>query len=467
MTPRKGEDNIMKLTDAQVKQIDDEMDKISDSVHSKDNNAQSVIRMKELRALETKNKEANMKIEDSCFFGPISVKELLKGTELEVDLKDPYYRIQVIAALENVLGKSTTMEYDKSKNIVEPKTPKDGYKLDYDPKDVELGLWDKICAFFGIKTDHAKKVEFAQKSIQAQKDKLDGFNKNLVKIKKDKFIENHKDFAKRNEAVLKEAEKTEKGLKELFFGNEKVEDYKFKNGDTLTALSACIAMYHQEGGKDIAKMSLEEIKKDENADLRKRLMEIGKEYKEKFIEGKGIEEKFKYLDDFLFTSDKYSSKDRALLDRIATTKKFEIDWNKAESNIKGTEQKKELAGAQSLAMLKTKAEIRKVFGEKLPNGQKSGFDKPNEKDMEHFNAYKDVREYKLFMDEMSKGNYGKANEHLGQIKGLKGFDKKPENYNEFLDKVDSMVSQKELNAPTKENKDMNEPQMEDDGFMIH
>jgi hypothetical protein len=44
--------------------------------------------MKELRALETKNKEANMKIEDSCFFGPISVKELLKGTELEVVLKD-------------------------------------------------------------------------------------------------------------------------------------------------------------------------------------------------------------------------------------------------------------------------------------------------------------------------------------------------------------------------------------------
>ena len=208
----------MKLTAEQVKQINDEMSKISDIVHSKDNNSQSVIRMQELRALRTKNKDANMKIEESCFFGPVSVKELLKGTEFEINLEDVYYSIETIVALENVLGKSTTMEYDKSKNIVEPKTPKDGYKLDYDPKDVELGLWDKICAFFGIKTDHAKKVEFAQKSIQVQKDKLDGFNKNLVKIKKDKFIENHKDFTKRNEAVLKEAEKTEKGLKKLFFG---------------------------------------------------------------------------------------------------------------------------------------------------------------------------------------------------------------------------------------------------------
>ena len=457
----------MKLTDKQMKQIQDEINKISQIVIKREEDPQSFRRIKELRAIREKNEEIGMKLVDCCFFGPLSVKDLLKGTDYEIELQDRQCSLEIIIALENVLGKSTIMEYDKSKNIVEAKTPKDGYKLEYDPKDVELGLWDKICAFFGIKTDHAKKVEFAQKSIQAQKDKLDGFNRNAVKKKKDKFIENHKDFAKRNEAVLKDAEKTEKGFKKLFFGKEKVEDYKFKNGDTLTALSACIAMYHQEGGKDIAKMSLEEINREENADLRKRLMEIGKEYKEKFIEGKGIEDKFKYLDDFLFTSDKYSSKDRALLDRIATTKKFEIDWNKAESNIKATEQKKELAGAQSLAMLKTKAEIRKFLGEKLPNGQKSGFDKPNEKDMEHFNAYKDVREYKLFMDEMSKGNYGKANEHLGNIKGLVGFDKKLENYNEFLDKVDSMVSQKELNAPTKENKGKNEPQMEDDDLALH
>ena len=50
------------------------------------------------------------------FFGPVSVKELLKGTELAIDLEDNYYSIQIIAALENVLGKSTTMEYDKTKN---------------------------------------------------------------------------------------------------------------------------------------------------------------------------------------------------------------------------------------------------------------------------------------------------------------------------------------------------------------
>ena len=47
------------------------------------------------------------------------------------------------------------------------------------------------------------------------------------------------------------------------------------------------------------------------------------------------------------------------------------------------------------------------------------------------------------MDELSKENYDKANEHLGKIKGLVGFDKKPENYSNFLDKVESNIKQKE------------------------
>ena len=174
----------MKLTDKQMKQIQDEINKINQIVIKREEDPQSFRRIKELRAIREKNEEIDMKLVDCCFFGPLSVKDLLKGTDYEIELQDRQCSLEIIIALENVLGKSTIMEYDKSKNIVEAKTPKDGYKLEYDPKDVELGLWDKICAFFGIKTDHAKKVEFAQKSIQAQKDKLDGFNRNAVKKKK-------------------------------------------------------------------------------------------------------------------------------------------------------------------------------------------------------------------------------------------------------------------------------------------
>ena len=103
----------------------------------------------------------------------------------------------------------------------------------------------------------------------------------------------------------------------------------------------------------------------------------------------------------------------------------------------------------------------------MPDGKQSGYGQLNDKDKEHLNAFKDVREYKMFMDEISNENYDKANEHLGNIKGLEGLNKKATNHNEFLDKVDSMVSQKELNAPTKENKGKNEPQMEDDDFALH
>ena len=44
---------------------------------------------------------------------------------------------------------------------------------------------------------------------------------------------------------------------------------------------------------------------------------------------------------------------------------------------------------------------------------------------------------------------------------------KPENYNEFLEKADSIVSQKELKALTKENKEIKEPEIEDEGMSIH
>lgn len=449
----------MKLTEKQIKDIAEEAARINSGLlHAKAGSPLDK-RKKELTTIQNKNGKANMKLEDSCFFGPLSAAEMLEGTDLEEKLKDDTQKIYYIMALENVLGKSTTMEYDKNKNAVFANTPNHGDKLVYDPKDVELGLWDKICEFFGFTTEHAKKVEFAQKSIQAQKDKLAKFNKLLVKQKKDNFVEKHKDFAQRNEAVVNEAEKTENEFKKLFFGTEKVNSYKFKNGEKLSPVVACIAMYHQEGDKDIANMSLEEINKPENEPLRNRLREIGNEYKELVSDkSKGLDEQIAHLDDFLITSDKFSTRDKGLLSRMATDKSFEIDWNKAEKNITDKEQQKEMAGAKAFVMLKVKAQLRNLVGEKFPNGKKSGFGLLTKDDMKHVNAFKAVREYKMFMDAVSAEKYDKAVEHLGKLKveGLEGFEMKPENYNEFLDKADSIVSQKELNAPTKESNEIDE-----------
>lgn len=398
-------------------------------------------RRQEIHDLGNSNTD-KLNVLDACYFGPYSAREILKDVELRPDVLPGDY----INALEDVLGTSTKMVYNKDKKTFSAKTPNNGDKLVYDEKDVELGLWDKICAFFGIKTDHAKKVEFAKNSIQVQKDKLSDLNKKLLKWEQDEFVEEHKPFAERNEAILKEAEKTEDGLKKLFFGDEKVPNYEFKNGAKITALSACIAMYHQIGDKDIAKMSLEEIKQDVN--LRVKLKEIGAEYKA-IVSEKGLDEKLKYLDDFLFTSDKYTTRDKALLSRIATDKPFEIDWDKAERNVQDKNQKKELAGAKSLAMLKVKAQVGRILGGKLSDGKESGYGQLNDTDKKYFGAYKDVELYKLFMEEMSKVNYEKAYEHLGKmtnkVKELEGFEMKPENYGEFLNKAESNIKQHEKN----------------------
>lgn len=423
----------MKLTKEQIERINKSASRyLYDSSHGGESEKTDK-RYRELSQINTIEH-----IYSSCYFGPFSAKEIIESIpkEKQVDVDPLHY----IMALEDELGESTRMSYDWEKKSVSVITPNHGDKLAYDPKDVELGLWDKICAFFGIETDHAKKVAFAKKSIEVQKEKVDSLNKIIVKKRKDDFVKEHAPFAKRNEAVLKEAEKTEDGLKKLIFGDDNVPNYEFKNGAKITALSACIAMYHQTGDKDIAKMSLEEINKDIN--LRMKLREIGAEYKA-IVSEKVLDEKLKYLDDFLFTSDKYSTRDKALLSRIATDKPFEIDWDKAERNVKDKNEKKEMACAKSLAMLKVKAQVGRILGGKLSDGKESGYGQLNDTDKKYFGAYKDVEEYKLFMDELSKENYVKANEHLGKIKGLVGFDKKPENYSNFLDKVESNIKQKE------------------------
>ena len=458
----------MKLTKDQIREIKSEakvLSKVLVNMHGGDTVYE---RRKELANIHLKNKEANMNLEDSCFFGPYSAAEVFEGTGLEGELKDGFNKLVYIMALENVVGTSTRMVYDKSKNVVSANTPSHDKELVYDPKDVELGLWDKICAFLGITTEHSKKVAFAKESIKAQKDKLDNFNKSVVKQKKDNFVEKHKEFAEHNESVVREAENTENGFKALFFGEEAVEDYQFKNGEKLMAVAACIAMYHQESGKDIANMSLEEINSPENAELRNRLKEIGKEYREEFIseKAKTIDNKITHLDDFLITSDKFSTRDKHLLSRIATDRAFDINWDKVEAgkDITDKKQQKEMACAKALVMLKVKAQLRKVVGKEFPNGQKNGFGEITSKDMEHLNAFKAAREYHMFMEEMSAERYDKAAEHL---QGLEGFDVKPENYNEFLEKADSIVSQKEVKALTKENKEIKEPEIEDEGMSIH
>ena len=208
-----------------------------------------------LENMEKKNKEVGVSLLESCYCGPENMMKLLVEGGVNVAGFKDNWNVYFALAMDEIVGTSTKMEYDKSKNEFTAKNAVSNGELKYDPKDVELGLWDKICAAFGITTEHAQKVALAKESVKVQKEQLDGLNKTAVINKKNQFMEKHEAFAKQNEEVVNEAEKTEKAFKKLFFGNEDVKDYKFNGGKTLSAVTACIAMYHKSGDKDIANMN--------------------------------------------------------------------------------------------------------------------------------------------------------------------------------------------------------------------
>ena len=161
-----------------------------------------------MERIQKQNQQTGFSLMDTCFCGPTNMTKLLTGTALQEGLLkgDDAWQVYYAMAMEEVLGISTKMEYQPEKNIFLASTPRkeDGHeKIVFDPQDVELGWWDKLCALLGITTDHAQKVAFAKESIKVQNTQLDGFNKAVVVSKKKEFMEKHKDFADHNKKEVK------------------------------------------------------------------------------------------------------------------------------------------------------------------------------------------------------------------------------------------------------------------------
>ena len=341
-----------------------------------------------------------------------------------------------------------------------------------------MGIWDKICAAFGITTEHAKKVALAQESMKAVKESLDSFNKSLVVDKKNQFLKKHEEFGKQNEAVINEAKEIETGFKKLFFGEKYTEgkDYTFQGGKTISALSACIAMYHKSGSKDLANMSLEEINKPENEGLRKELREIGKEYMDFCEKSKNpsIEDnKLKYLDDFLFEKQSaFSHTDKLFLERMNTNKPLNINYDNIEvgKDITDERRQSQMKGAKALTMLTVKAELRKLYGKQ----QKTGYHEISKDDMQYLDAYKEAKENVRLMSDMRNGYYQNAGKYFmknfGEVGGsLKG-DLRSNDYNRFLEAADQFLTHKEIKLgmrePGMDNLQKQDMEMEDDGFSM-
>ena len=427
-------------------------------------------RKKDMEKVQKMNKEVGFSLMDTCFCGPANMSRLLTNTALQHEhvMGDDAWQVYYALAIEEVLGTSTRMEYDKEKNMFWAYTPREGDantkgERAFDPDiDMELGFWDKLCAFFGITTDHAKKVAFAKESIKEQNDQLDGFNKAVVLSKKNEFMKKHKDFADHYKKVVEEAEKTEKAFQKLFFKNETFPDYTFKTGQKMSALTACIAMYHKDPikGKDIAKMTLEEINLPENQDLRDKLRTIGEEYKK--LTGKEAQvrtQQFQYVDQFLFEkNEKYSLMDKALLAKMETKTPFIIGFEKLKEqedikNISVEAHRNEMIGARASVMYKAKTELVKVFEEALGKEGKTGYPLGNDKTRAdnrlYFGAFKAAKENHLFMINMKNSNYGntrayleKLNADMNELLGIDGL--RTGDYNNLLADADKLIEQKEL-----------------------
>ena len=430
-----------------------------------------------MERLQKKNKEAGISLLDSCFCGPESMNKLLVDVGDKPSQFNDRTQLFFALAMDEIVGTSAKLEYNKESNSFMAKTATSNGELKYDPKDLELGIWDKICAAFGITTEHAKKVALAQESMKAVKESCDSFNKSVVIDKKNQFLKKHEEFEKQNEAVINEAKETETGFKKLFFGEKYTEgkDYTFQGGKTISALSACIAMYHKSGSKDLANMSLEEINKPENEGLRKELSEIGKEYMDFCEKSKNLsieDKKLKYLDDFLFEKQSaFSHTDKLFLERMKTNKPLNINYDNIEvgKDITDERRQSQMKGAKALTMLTVKAELRKLYGKQ----QKTGYHEISKDDMQYLDAYKEAKENAGLMSDMRNGYYQNASKYFmknfGEVGGSLKADLKSNDYNRFLEAADQFLTHKEIKLgmrePGMDNLQKDEMEM-DDGFNL-
>ena len=403
------------------------------------------------------NKPSKMHLLNCCMLGPTSMSMILVQagidvSEMSVD-KQSYYAV----ALEEMFGLSTKFKYDKENNqfIAEREADADrkyGDAFTFREEDLELTTWDKICDFFWIETDHAKRVNFIKECLTIQKETMDETNRLYVSQKKRDYLENNKDLYNKNKEFVNNLEDVEAQWKNAFFGSlsNDAKNYKFDNGKQISALSACIAMYNKKYGENICDKNIEEI---DEATMRK-MKDVASEYltyqKVKAKVGLG--------------ATNISVSDVKLLGAMGQPDKFEIDYDKNVPNInelKNSRLKDQARLQNNYVVLKMKAELanmHKDVKEYALSDQEKALIKESVKVKTEIKLYEDIE----------KGKYENIPKHLKTINGTEyGVEV---SYQKMLEdaSVSNAVSKKELNAGMSKNNDLlqqldnNEPKFEND-----
>ncbi|MBR4982541.1 MAG: hypothetical protein IKY94_08280 [Lachnospiraceae bacterium] len=234
----------------------------------------------------------------------------------------------------------------------------------------ELSLWDKICAFFGIQTEHARNVEMEQATAEALKDKQKELNDRLIKEQmKEKRSEVLRATNDGTVAISKANEKADDWRK-IFFPNEtpenKVSDYTLDNGKKVSSLSLCMAVLQQTTKNDLSSMSPDEFKKMMAGDekLQKRVEKIGNTIKD--MAQKSNVKKLKYVDQMLGGDNGLSELDDKLKKILKPGEKAKelkfisaAEYNQMDQRV--NEYRDELFSNMSV-MFKVKDDMVKIFG---------------------------------------------------------------------------------------------------------
>lgn len=244
----------------------------------------------------------------------------------------------------------------------------------------KLSRWDKFCAFFGIKTSHALKVETKAATVRAMNEKKKEVSKKVALIYNKENIKDFKDDYEKATGYLDEIKNATKEKNDdwhkVFFGNATVPSYTLKNGQKISPVSLCLAALQQQTNLDLSSVEPKDVIARMNSKgkeaIGKQIKMIGKDIS-KIIAKKeaaiNIAPRMKYLDDFLFEKPQdVGVIDKELRDYIKPEKngrKFDIgaaaNYNRM---IAGKD--KENLFANSALLFKTKDDMQKLFGKNDP-----------------------------------------------------------------------------------------------------
>lgn len=363
--------------------------------------------MREFKELQDKAKKADFRLLDCCFVGPTSMAALLDSEDFKVHKMDDEMQVAYAIALEDMLGLSTKFVYDEKRNefnavreadpLREAGRRKYGEALTYKPEDLELGIWDKICAFFGVETEHAKKVAFIENSLKEQRQALDGYNKGMVAKAKNQYLEEHKGLYEQNCSKLNEAENVEKQWNDLLFEGKDVQGYKFTNGKKISALSACMAWYQNKTGNDLAKYSPEDLQKPENKAILDGLKEVAGEYQQLHKDSATFAKKMKAFNTFAIdvNVNAYDEKLKGLLipenGKAAIEQNYEAKVPFDAQDMKNVDRQRAIS---NYPILKMKAELSDLFKkEKVKAFAPTDADKKYAREIRELKAEKNLYEH--------------------------------------------------------------------------